>query len=77
MPEGKMRDPTVWGTFDKTKVPRASKARKLTPRLARQLQKTRHLNQTPIKRQKLARALSKCTIRSHQIFAHKSIPNRP
>ena len=45
MPEGKMRHPAVWGTFAKTKVPRASKARKLTPRMARQHQKTNHSKQ--------------------------------
>ena len=38
---------TVLATFDKTKVARRSQRRKLTPRMARQPQKTHHPKQSP------------------------------
>ena len=42
MPEGKMRHPAVLVPFARTKDTRASKARKLSSQMARQIKKTRH-----------------------------------
>ena len=45
MPEGKMRHPAVLVPFAKTKDTRASKARKLTSQMARQIKETRRSKQ--------------------------------